>query len=604
MIHNNNDNNTIKRERNTTTTKNEKKFDKLIEKYHTDKNNIKYIISDNKYGKFSLQSNSKIIEKTTIFSNNEYFLYSMLYVNNKNYFIENAKEIQKFLKKKFDPYSSYDIISMKQRIKSGDQKKSDKYYNDFISNLDSSNVIIDNIYDSDINLSQVDIETNHYCYNYDKYLNLKKQSFGDIERFFEWLSINIFTLLMDKPKKLENKLCSKFKYNNKNDMDTLKYYLINYLIRGYGEKYTSIHEHNIENYPEFIHEDITKDIKLLLDEHLCKLLRKNIHNTIAFISYFDNLNYLNYQQLSNNDDDKNNSKKSQPKYSFISGELISKNTHVIPGYLKENNDEKVNNSLYYNLMNKVVYNELYYLSSPKRKSIERKIFDIRNSKYYNNNSILINYDQLKKLSFKLNRIIVFHSYDMFISNLVKNKVDNNFKYDVKSKLLKINIIDWIGEKFPNLIQNDFAFISNVSINTIINSFILNKKGIYRSKSILPLKIKDFNVNSKARYNIPSNRSKSKYMFNTSAEAKLFYIELNKKMEIVKKKIEVLENKENENEKRKIIQVNNSSECSNNNNDDDISEKNSSTSDSNESNENDTNDNIEYSQPIKKRKITN
>ncbi len=596
---NNNNNNTKKKERKSTITKNEEKFRKIIEKYYIDKDNIKYIISNNKYGQFCLRSNSNNITNTTIFSNSEYFLYSMLYMSNKNYFIENKKNIAKSFNNEPNVYLNCNLIDFD--IQTDDDNNIQEglcnYYNDFIINLNELNVIIDNNDDDENSnnnhdLSQTDIKTNHYNYRFSEKLD-EKSCFG-IKNFFKWLSNNILLLLIDQPKKLENKfLIPSYAEIPKKELCN---FIINYFTTNEDK------EKMDPNDPFFIPPHIVKDIKLLLDEYFNKLLEKNIYNTIAFINYFNNLNYLNYQQVinnnSNNINNNNNPNKLYPKYSFINGELISKKTNVISGYLKENDDEKINNSLYYNLMNKIVYDELYFLSGLKRKNIQRKIFDIRNSKYFNNinNNVLIKYDYLKKLSLKLNNIISFHSYDMFISNLIKNEVNINFKYDINSNLFRVNIIDWINEKFPNLVQNNFTFTNNVSINTIINSFISNKKGIYRSKMNLPLKIKNFYINSKERNHVPLNRSKAKYSFNTIEELKIFYFDLKKKVEEANKKIELLENKQNE--KRKIIKVYNSSESSNNNNNDENDNSNNSNSITSESSD----DNDIY-HSTKKRRIT-
>ena len=288
--------------------------------------------------------------------------------------------------------------------------------------------------------------------------------------------------------------------------------------------------------------NLKTNINNVINGYINGIIFDNLNNTIAFINYFGDLDYLNI----------NGNKKiiKNIKYSIFGSKIKKTDSRVVSGYHIKNIDIGFENSVLFNLIRKyMVFENTKYVS----RNITVNYYNISNENKLEHMVNDFNSGENNKLFYyinKLNDIFIKQFVDFYQSKKLKLIIKNNLELndDNSTHITKLNIVDWIKENYPNIFGINFTMLKCVEFNKLLNVFCTKNNIQYKCKSKFPLKIKNYsfanNNNNNNIVDILNNKINNTNIDNFKKVVEIYEINLNN----LKRK---LENYEEKNKKRKI-----------------------------------------------------
>ncbi len=559
-------------------------FNKKLEQFIKGETKIKYYLREDEPKYFKLKSNSNLMEIDRIFTNPNLFYFSILFYFNKDFLKMNTNKLiinnvtfdasfnnlidknlpnEKFanfdfLKSDGDDDNNDNInevkkkefikflkqISSKKKINMNYSKKyvnnndNDRNDNDSDSNNDSgsdndSDSVSDNDNDNDNNNdNDNDIEENiNFYFKSEK----EKKEITNLNFFIKWISEQIYAYLINYIEK-NNKELEVYK-KKKND-------IIN-IINDYFKLNDKDFKNKLQKFDKYmpsIFLNLKTNINNVINGYINGIIFDNLNNTIAFINYFGDLDYLNI----------NGNKKiiKNIKYSIFGSKIKKTDSRVVSGYHIKNIDIGFENSVLFNLIRKyMVFENTKYVS----RNITVNYYNISNENKLEHMVNDFNSGENNKLFYyinKLNDIFIKQFVDFYQSKKLKLIIKNNLELndDNSTHITKLNIVDWIKENYPNIFGINFTMLKCVEFNKLLNVFCTKNNIQYKCKSKFPLKIKNYsfanNNNNNNIVDILNNKINNTNIDNFKKVVEIYEINLNN----LKRK---LENYEEKNKKRKI-----------------------------------------------------
>ena len=557
-------------------------FNKMLEQFIKGEIKIKYYLKEDEPKYFKLKSNSDLIEIDRIFTNPTLFYFSILFYFNRDFMKINDDKlllnninfdnlINKLTGKNIpnEKFVDFDFLKNDDNDNINEEKK--KEFIGFLKQISLNKKMnmnyskkYNNDEDENENEDKEDENNNDIEENINFYFKSEKEKrkITDLNFFIAWISKQIYSYLINYVDK-DNETIKTYKKKKEDIID-----IINYYFKNNGEDFSNKSQKFCKQMPNLFL-NLGRNINDVINGYIKNIMKQNIYNTIAFINYFSDLDYLNI----------NCGKKiiKNIKYSIFGSKIYKTDSRVISGYHHKNSNIGVENSILFNLVRK-------YLVFENTKYVNRKItvdyFNINNEKkleYLVNDFNSGESDNLFHYINKLNDIFIKQFVDVYQSKKLKLIIEdniilnnNNNDNDNELYITKSDITNWIRNKYPNTFGVNFTMLKCVEFNKLLNNFCIKNKVQYKCRSKFPFKIKNYEFNDNNNNNNGDNNKDNNNERIFEDEINDTNIdEYNKLLKTYKNNINNIKQKlkkyeEGHNKKRKIGEVNSSSETSNDN----------------------------------------